>query len=448
MIWLILTLAVASGAFSLLNSAPSAPLLLVAGAAAVGVLLTWLRKPVWALYAAVFVVLLPTSLIPAEVNSFLNRSITVTALLVWLVDVILGRRKIVLTTSALWMLCFMLWAVVSILWAPYGNRGITVVQMYAMRFIVFIVLIANEIKVKKDLDGLMNTLALSGGLMVIVSWITLITRGYQVGSRLQVFDVNENYLGIFLLVTTSPVLWWAIRPESRFKPFKQFLAGIFLLSSIVLVGLSGSRGSAISLGVTLLVFLAWKQTRAWGLAGLVFLGLAAILAPFVFSTIVGRFLGAPGETLLSGRENLWPAAWQLISDHPLLGVGIGNSIYQVIPYLIHLGANISMQSGESIHNPILTVWAETGIPGLLLYLGILFSAVGSFVHQYVRFRKLNLQVLLPYFALVTAALSGYLTSWIKGGGLETDYFYFLLLALLLVPSRLWEGLNLDCPCFT
>jgi hypothetical protein len=42
-------------------------------------------------------------------------------------------------------------------------------------------------------------------------------------------------------------------------------------------------------------------------------------------------------------------------------------------------------------------------------------------------------ILTPYFALVCSAFVGYMFSWIKGGGMESDFSYFLMLALLLIP---------------
>jgi hypothetical protein len=67
------------------------------------------------------------------------------------------------------------------------------------------------------------------------------------------------------------------------------------------------------------------------------------------------------------------------------------------------------------------------------------SAVWSFIRHYIWFKKHKAYNLLPYFALVFAAFLGYLASWIKGGGMEADFSYFLMLALLLIPSGLREN---------
>jgi O-antigen ligase len=139
--------------------------------------------------------------------------------------------------------------------------------------------------------------------------------------------------------------------------------------------------------------------------------------------------------VLGGREALWQAAWLLIRDHLWRGVGIGNAPYAVMSHL-RLFRSVGGEESAAIHNPVLAIWAETGIAGLVLYLGVLGSAIWSFIRQYRRHRQAGAHSLLPYYALVSCVFLGYMSSWIKGGGMESDFTYFLMLALLLIPSCL------------
>ena len=189
-------------------------------------------------------------------------------------------------------------------------------------------------------------------------------------------------------------------------------------------------------------FLIWKPTRSWGILGFVIIGLAIIVAPIVFSTTIARFLGTTGEAALGGREILWSAGLALIKDHLLIGVGIGNSSSQLIPYLVGSIGGISLKllsfTATPVHNPIMAIWADTGFLGLLIYLGVLVSSVIAFIKQGLLFRKIRYQYLIPYYAIVSSAFCGYMVSWIKGGGMESDYSYFLMLALLWIPFCIQE----------
>lgn len=438
---LTITLALISGTSFLVLPAFYAPVLVLAGAVTVVVAYACIRKPVLALYLTLFVIFLPTSLIPAEISSLLNRATTILALGAWLLDTFMRRRKIRLSISTLIMLGFVTWSAVTWLWAGNQSEGLTIIQMYLFRIALFLLVMVNSIRSKNDLNGLMNTIALSGGLLVAVSLATILLQGFTPGGRLKVLNVNENSLGIHLLLATPAVLWWALYESERPHPIKKLIAIAFLAVSIALIGLSGSRGSAISLGVTLLLFLLFNPTRGWGLLGLLVVGLAGIAAPVIFSTTIERFLVAPGDTILGGREYIWPAAWNLINQHFFVGVGIGNSQFEIIPYLRELGAYWIVPTGEPLHQPLLVIWSETGLIGLLLYVGGMASAVFLFAREYFRRRRWNQPYLMAYFALFTSIFLGYMASWIKGGGMETDFSYFLMLALLIIPS----GLKIEKP---
>lgn len=440
---LALVISIAAGTSFLVSNSPFSPLIIGGTALLFVILLICLRKPDLALYAAVFIIFLPNDLIPAQVNSLLNRTLTIAAFAFWLFNVIVRRKKIIVTGSTLLMGGFILWAAITLFWSLDLSRGTSILQTYILRLVLFLLLIANEVRTRKDLDRLINVLAVSGVLLIIVAIGTVFIQGYSPGTRLQVLSVNANGLGISLLQTLPAVLLWAHRPaKQNISWLKKSLAAIFLIVSFGLIGFSGSRGSAISLGAILIAFLLWKSTRPWGLLGISVLGLALIAAPFVFTTTLQRFLDPTGETLLGGREYLWQAAWQLILAHPWFGVGIGASSSAAIPYILEtggLGRIWSMANGASLHNPVLTIWGDTGIPGLLLYLGALGVAARSFVLQFVRSRRKKIDYLLPYFPLVASMFLGYLASWIKGGGMESDFSFFLMLALLLIPANLEPG---------
>jgi len=333
---------------------------------------------------------------------------------------------------------FLMWGVITLFWAPSLLLGRRELVPYAMG-LVLLLLIVNEIDSLQTLDGLMSTLALNGWVLVLAGIGTILSQGYEAGTRLGVLGMNKNEFGVLLIVTMSGVLWHALRSSKRQRALRMSLSVIFILLALILVALSGSRGGAISLLATLVVFWFWKPTRSWGKLGLLILALAAVSAPFIFSTTLDRFAeDATGG--LGGRLVIWQATRLLILDHPWRGVGIGHASHAVMS---HVGMLMSLEGREriAIHNPVLAIWAETGTPGLLLYLGVLGSAVWLFVRQY-SLNRTGVRSLTSYFALMSCLFAGYMLSWIKGGGMALAPSYYLLLALLLIPSRLdIEGLE-------
>ena len=416
-------------------------------AVAIGAVL--LQKPVWALYAAVFVVFLPyvrgqTPLAQAldRMGSLLTRSATLIALASWLLGVITKRRRIAWTSTALLMLGFLAWGMVTLSWAPSLSRGVGKIGQYAFRLTLYLVLIANEIDTKETLDGLMRTLALNTWVLVLAGVGAILFGGYRPGTRLDVLGMNENELGLRILVTVPGVLWHVMRAPERQRALRMVQSIVLVLLVLVLVALSGSRGSAISWLATLLAFWFWKPTRPWGKVGLLILAVVVISTPFIFSTTARRFSEVESGPL-GGRLTIWQASWLVVRDHPWGGVGIGNAGYVLSSYLNTIPSRWRHSEQIVSHNPILQIWIETGTIGMLLYLGALASAVWLFARQYYRHSKRGARSLTPYFALVSCMFVGVMLSWIKGGGMEYDPSYFLLLALLLIPSHL-DVAKVDC----
>lgn len=397
--------------------------------------LFWIRSPAFVLYTCVLIVLLPIGLLPPSVHSNLNRFLTVAALIVWGIVAIVNRHRIVWTGTALFMVIFLTWCLLTMLWAQDLTVARNVLGGYTLRFVLFFFLFANVINTRENLNGLMHTLAVAGWVYVVAGISTVLIRGYEIGSRLQIFEDNQNALGGLFPLFAVSIIWLAIRTPNSRRTLWILLSLIFMLLSFILVGLSGSRGGAISWLITTLTLLFWRRTRLWGLVGLLICLTAIIIAPFVLSTTIDRFTDRARDTFLGGREALWQAAWLLIRDHPLRGVGAGNGPYAMMAYIRMFRSTIGIESAV-IHNPLLTIWVETGLPGLLLYSGVFLSAVLSFFRQYSRCSRLDIHWLLPFFSLVASGFLGFAASWIKGGGMELGHSYFLMLALMLVPSNL------------
>jgi O-antigen ligase len=416
----------------LVYNSPLAPLIVLGVIVAAAFGLASLRTPILVLCAALVVNLLPNGLIPASLNSILNRSLTLVALGVWALDMTRRRSRLV-WPSAIWLMSgFLVWSLLTLFWTPNLDIGRDTLVKYLLRSVLFLLLISNEVNTWKTLRGLMYTLALIGWIFVVAGIGTALFEGYVTGTRLQVLGGNENTAGDLFPVGVIGVLWLAIESPNRQMVF---LGLVYLFLSCVLVALGGSRGGAITWVTIMVAFLFWRRTRWWGIAGLLILALTALSGTAIFRTTIDRFLGKTGETPLGGREALWQGAWLLIRDHPWGGVGIGNASREVVQYARLFRSMWGIESA-SLHNPVLTIWAETGIPGVMLYLGVLVSSVVSFVLQYLRARKQGRGQLLSYFALVGSVLLGYMVSWTKGGGAESSYSYFLMLGLLLIPSCL------------
>jgi O-antigen ligase len=148
------------------------------------------------------------------------------------------------------------------------------------------------------------------------------------------------------------------------------LAGLFLtLSRAGLVALGGALVAAVFVG----------GRRRLG---------AGLLALVIGVTALGYFSFAASEqarervtTLGSGtgRTDIWTVAWRMVDDDPVRGVGAGNFQTASIHYLLQPGAILRdefiVDKPQVAHNAYLHVLAELGVPGFVLFVGLLGAGV-------------------------------------------------------------------------
>jgi putative inorganic carbon (HCO3(-)) transporter len=193
---------------------------------------------------------------------------------------------------------------------------------------------------------------------------------------------NPNLFAGFLL----PILPLAAVALLRWQtPLRRLYAAAGLGVGLVALVLTYSRGAwmgmVASLGV-LMLLLALRQTRSWPplwrrLVPLVLLVGATIVLVVLVSQV--EPLRVRVLSLVAGREdssnnfrlNVWQAAIDMIQARPWLGIGPGNTAFNLI-YPLYQQPKFNALSAYSIP---LEIAVEAGIPGVLVLLGLLVSAV-------------------------------------------------------------------------
>ena len=158
------------------------------------------------------------------------------------------------------------------------------------------------------------------------------------------------------------------------------LAGVFV---------SGSRGGYLSLiaaSVTLapLFVVRCRVSQPQGMAAPIagVLGAAGFSLATLAILFIGRVrglltAGGTGAASDAGRKLQWVMAWPKILANPITGYGLGQS-GEAVGYRSSPGSILSVDSF------VLTLITETGVPGLLIYFGMLFVSVFTGARQYVR----------------------------------------------------------------
>jgi O-antigen ligase len=233
-------------------------------------------------------------------------------------------------------------------------------------------------------------------------------------------SIYGRFLMLVMIAVTTAVLWGGRREA-------QIGAAVlaWLLAGLVT---SFSQSSIVALLLGLVVLAAWRwSVRGTALVagGLVLLAVAVLLlAP------EGAHFGLNGkkgsaENATSGRTALVEGGLELFADRPLQGYGSGSFERE---YKLHrTGSQATAQNATSASHTIpVTIAAEQGLPGLLVYAALLAAAFLTL------FRGAGRSP--PRIAVAAAFAALVLHTWTYADFLE-DPFTWALLAIGVALAR-------------
>ncbi len=219
--------------------------------------------------------------------------------------------------------------------------------------------------------------------------------------RAAAFGFHPNHLArILVLGMLALVGVLYSRRQNLTRPL--LIAGPFLVVLAAVLVQTGSRGAILALGLALLVFALRKGSfgkKAINMAGLVvLLGLLA-LAAFSSDVMRSRFEETIEDGDLARRELIYPTAWEMVKEKPLLGWGPVSSVYELGMRLGH-----PEEETKNPHNLILYGLVTSGVLGSFpLFLGI---GLAGFSAWKARNRVHGMLPLAMVIAVLAANMSG------------------------------------------
>jgi O-antigen ligase len=261
------------------------------------------------------------------------------------------------------VLFFFLWNFVSIFWSTDTESTLQRIKTYSQIFLLLLIFWEFFRKPEDLMAGLQAYVF--GTYVLIASSIYNYIQGnaavvYE--GRYSATGVNAVDLALILMMglPAAMQLFFVARPGKVGTLLKLInLAYIPLaIFSIVLTGSRTSLIAVIPFGVYLVVTQQIKFDRKILVFGILLLALL-MLYPFIPQSVTARLstLGASIESAdLGGRVDLWWKAILVLSQHPLTGSG---------------GGTLDSAIGSAAHNTFVSIAAETGFIGLVLFLTIL-----------------------------------------------------------------------------
>jgi hypothetical protein len=254
---------------------------------------------------------------------------------------------------------------------------------------------------------------------------------WETRGREYAFGANPNLYGKLLVVGWLVTIGLAhIRKEEHVFSLP-ILWGIALLI-LVPLGMTGSRGATLSLGVGLATFLLRKGSLLARLRNIILLIVVGGLVTLMFGrseVLLERWTETWERGTSSGRDIIFPEAFQMVMEKPLIGWGI--SATRELAIRTHSGGEV-----RATHNMALAILTFAGLAGFIPFItGYLRIAWACW-----RSRR-GVENVLP-LALFVAILS---TDMISGGLPEklhwTFFAYMLAAEKEIIPFPSFFGLD-------
>jgi O-antigen ligase len=346
-----------------------------------------------------------------------------------------------------WAGAYALWALASSLWTV-SPAGTTYLLSSLAIALVFMLSFASLLSTRRDLERVLYALAVLSLALGVLSTLAFIGRplfgfGLLQEGRVQGGTGDPSFFAAAQLIALPLILVLASRQTGS----KRYLLYLVALVNIGSVLSTVSRGGTIQLVVVLVLLLALPARTIFtsptqkrvAMAALVagmavfFVHYSADLAPRL-ETIYSRSQDKTG----SGRLAIWPAAVDAFHERPFLGIGYGAFVRTSVDRIYATpGASIENFNvhPEEVHNVFLGTAAELGIPGLAIFLSLLFSTALALRRTAKRARELG----DDFISSVANALVVGLIGWCVGSMFietETSRPIWIVIGLSLALPKL------------
>ena len=287
------------------------------------------------------------------------------------------HRRLVLTLLAL-----LAWVSLSLAWSRDPGMGAGNVWQWYVAVLLFMI-VATALVTPGHVRLVTSAFVVGAVLSVLIGFAggglvdssSALERATETDGRLQGGGGDPNYLagGLIPAIALAGALLGNVRnPLGRWT----LLAG----AGILAIGLAAtqSRAGLIAAVVAFAAALIIYRRRR--------LHLLAVAAAMV--SLAGMWFATNPDAWErttsfddggAGRSELWQVAWKMTGDHPVVGVGLNNFRTRSSEYVREPGSlsdvALIAERPRVVHNLYLELLAETGVIGLVIYVGAVLACM-------------------------------------------------------------------------
>ena len=337
-----------------------------------------MRKLTFYLCLALIFTIPIEGVIPARGLGSLTRLLGFALISAWFATLMITNRVRRANLAHGAIAAYVLWVGLSSIWSVNPNATANRLETYAQLFLLYCI-IWDLFLTKNESDlGLLAYICGTyvAALSTLRNFLTGAVYSSMSQTRYTSFQkIDPNSMGV-LMALSIPMAWWLIQESDigRRRHWLRILLYAYIPVATFSILLTASRTALITTVIAFLFISTSVKRLGWGrgILTVAFLIVAiwgvTRLVPAASFSRLGQLDESVEQGNLTGRVDIWREGIQVIYENPLLGVGSG-AFPSVNP------------TGQAAHNLIISVWTETGLIGLAIYLTIIFLALWNAFHH-------------------------------------------------------------------
>ena len=362
--------------------------------------------------------------VPALGNLHLTRLLAIALIVVWAIRAAITKSKLYLQEKGLILLyLFFLMLAFSIPFSFWPTKSFnTFVDM--LKILIFTILFIQLIDTQKKLKSFFWVFLIVNGFLALNAIKNFLLLGTMAVTT-RIGGGGEGFLGdandfALALNIALPFTFYQFLAEK--KKVLKFLYLLFLILFTLGVISTASRGGFITLFIVFFYFILKSKQKLIGIFAIILIFISVFFfTPREYWQRQMTITSYQQDESAMGRVNAWKTGIRMFLDRPLLGVGAAT-------YELSYGSKYGGPWLVS-HNAYIQIAAETGIFGILFYLGLMF---------YI-FRQATLIIKNTreesYLKSISFGLKGALLAYAVGSFFLSVGYYphlYLLLSIVIV----------------
>jgi len=329
------------------------------------------------------------------ISLFLMQVFFAIIFILWVIEKNSEKRKV----FDVFTLAIIIWGIIriaAVIFSQYPSVSSQIFYKEALFYASFLSLQFYFKSMSKEQISLVIKYFIAGGVLSSLTGITQFN--LHLVDRAQSFSSSYTAFSTYLL-TVLPVLLFM--PKNIFNEKIRITSIIIVITGLIT---SLGRTNILIAGMFVLLSLFMKRVSIFGLLTIIIIagGISLISFENNKKEITNRINNPSG---LSDRDIIWKGASELMLKHPLSGFG-PRTFREIFPF-----KNEFNDKGIGAwHNEFLQVYFESGIPGLVAFLFIIFLIIYNGKNSFKLKNVCNPGVFLSIIGLILSSFTaGFIT---------------------------------------